>query len=470
LKTDVNYMDFGAYPADPWNAPNDPFHLTANAEQQALDRGVRTSLRLDYTFDNGISIRSQTGYQYAISQYRADLDGTATGNSTFRDYVPTRLWSQEVDIISPDHGFVTWTVGAYADWLKYWFSEPYRFQINTPGTTPATRYWLQGTNPLEHSAVFGQLTFNVTPAFNVQVGGRYTHATTTNHVDVIQYGTPILDEQSASFNNFSGKVSLNWTIDPDNFLYAFASTGFRPGGLNVPVGFGQPDPFDEETVESYEVGWKNISFGGHLRTQLTAFYNNYDNFQVTVGYPTLPIFGFELNVPNTTHIYGFEAQTQASFGDFSVDASAGWIHSEIGHFFATDPRAATFTACDPDIGPASASCIDLTGNEQTYAPNFTFNIAAQYEFSLGADDTLTPRVNFGHVSEQWATLFENEARGDRIEARDIWGGQLAWGHGDIVTTLYVTNATDHEYVGALNSGLRFMGTPRQYGIRVMRTF
>ncbi|MBS0385523.1 MAG: hypothetical protein JSS00_09255, partial [Proteobacteria bacterium] len=55
-------------------------------------------------------------------------------------------------------------------------------------------------------------------------------------------------------------------------------------------------------------------------------------------------------------------------------------------------------------------------------------------------------------------------------ARDVWGGQLAWAHDDIVTTLYVTNASDLHYVAALNSGLRFEGPPRQYGIRVARTF
>jgi iron complex outermembrane receptor protein len=101
-------------------------------------------------------------------------------------------------------------------------------------------------------------------------------------------------------------------MDSKNFLYAFASSGFRPGGLNVPVGLGIPAPFDEEKVMSYEVGWKTIAMDGKLRAQLNAFYNDYKNFQVIVGYPTFPTFGFELNVPGTTKISGFEAQVQAS--------------------------------------------------------------------------------------------------------------------------------------------------------------
>ena len=57
-----------------------------------------------------------------------------------------------------------------------------------------------------------------------------------------------------------------------------------------------------------------------------------------------------------------------------------------------------------------------------------------------------------------------------MEARSIVNGQLAWQHGDYVVTLYGTNLTDQHYMGALNTGLRFMGPPRQYGIRLMKTF
>ncbi len=306
--------------------------------------------------------------------------------------------------------------------------------------------------------------------FQLQIGARYTDAKTSNHVQVIQYGAQIADEQSQKYTNTSGKVSLNWTVNPNNFLYAFVSTGFRPGGLNVPVGLGTAAAFAEEKLTNYEVGWKGRAFDGHLRTQLDAFYYNYKNFQVIVGYPQLPVFGFELNNPNPTHIYGVEAQTQAVFGQFSLDAGMAVMHSELGQFFATDPRIATFTPCDPESGPSSASCIDLTGHSQTYAPNFTFNIGTQYSFVMGAQDSVTPRVNFGYVGPQWATLFENESLGDHLAGRSILGAQLAWTHAHFVTTLYGTNVTDQHYVSALNSGLRFAGYPRQFGIRFLTTF
>ena len=470
FKTDFNYLNLGAYPADPYNATNDLFNIGANSPQLAVDKFARSVLKVDYVMPNGITIRSVSGYQKGNTSYQADLDGTNTLNSFFSDTVWESLYSEEFNVISPDTGFITWIVGAYADYDKYDFPAPFLFLIGVPPGNPATEYKLQGTNPESAVAGFGQLSFQLPDGFQIQVGGRYTSAKTTNHVDVLQYGLPLSDEQSQKYTNTSGKVSLNWTVNANNFLYAFASTGFRPGGLNVPVGLGTPAAFNAEKLTDYEVGYKLNSFGGHLRTQIDGFYDVYKNFQVIVGYPQFPTFGFELNNPNATHLYGFEAQTQAAFGAFALDAGTTIMHSSLGRFFATDPRIGGLTACDPAIGPSSPSCVDLTGHSQTYAPNFTFNIGAQYRFTLGAKDTLIPRLNYGYVAPQWATLFENPALGDHLAGRDIAGAQLAWTHEHFVTTLYGTNITDQHYVGALNSGLRFAGPPRQFGIRFMTTF
>jgi iron complex outermembrane recepter protein len=470
LKTDFNYLNLGAYPADPFNSHNDLFNIGVNSPQQALDRFGRTVLKVDYVLPNGITLRSVSGYQKGNTSYQADLDGTNVAHSFFMDTVDETLWSEEFNVISKDTGFLTWIAGIYADYDKYTFLPPFQFLIGTPPGNPATEYRLQGTNPESAVAAFGQLSFQLTEGLQLQVGARHTEAKTTNHVDVLQFGLPISDQQSAKYVNTAGKVSLNWTVNPNNFLYAFVSTGFRPGGLNVPVGLGTPAAFGAEKLTDYELGWKLSSFDGHLRTQIDGFYDVYKDFQVIVGYPTLPVFGFELNNPNASHLYGFEAQTQAVFGQFAFDVGTTLMHSSLGRFFATDPRIATFTPCGPTTGPSSASCIDLTGHSQTYAPNFTFNIGAQYSFALSARDTVVPRVNFGYVAPQWATLFENPALGDHLSGRDIAGAQLAWTHEHFVTTLYGNNVTDQHYVGALNSGLRFAGPPRQFGVRFLTSF
>jgi len=479
-KTDLGYLDFGAYPASPQAAGTAGlFNITQNAPAAARDKFVRSIFKIDYQFAGGIKFRSVTSYQKANTMYRADLDATSASVSTFYDNVDERQITQEFNLISPDHQRFTWLLGAFGVWNDYTFRAPYQFLIDlAPGfNLPQYQYALQGTNPTHSLAVFGQLGFAITPNLKLDAGGRYTSSKTTNRVDVLQYNAYIRDDQVSKTNNFSYKVSLGWKASPSQYLYAFVATGFRPGGLNVPVGLGLPDPFKPERITSYETGLKSNFAGGKIRTTITGFYNDYKDFQVIIGYPTFPTFGIELNVPNKTKIYGFEGDIEFHSGGFSFDAGINVMHSELGQFYAVDTRnppantpADPVLPCAPATGPASRHCINLGGRQQTYAPNFTFNIGAQYTFEVGDKDKIIPRANFGHVGAQWATLFEDVTRGDRLTDRNILNAQLAWEHGSWTVTGYATNLTNQHYAGALNSGLYFAGPPRQYGVKVLKIF
>ena len=500
-KTDVDYLDFGAYPATPYwqylrNYPagktgnvyrRDLFDNQANAPQGARDKFIRSILKAEYAFDSGLKLRSISSIQNGNTQYQADLDGYSsdyispiTGtvrNSAFFDTVTETQVSQELNIISPDNRRFTYIVGAFGLWNTYFFPAPFsNFTINscfplTATTAPlACLYQLKGRNPERSLAAFGQVGFQITPALKLELGGRYTTSRTTNYIDVQQNGTPIRAQQAEEWDNFSYKASLGWKVSNDHFLYGFVATGFRPGGLNVPVGLGNPAPFQPEKVTSFEAGWKATLLGGHLRTTLDGFYNRYRNFQVIIGYPIVPVFGIEVNVPNVTKIYGFEAEANLKLGGFSFDAGVNVLHSEIGTFYATDARVPALAACNINTGPSSASCINLGGREQTYAPNATFNVGATYELTLDNGDSVSPRVNFGHIAPQWATLFENPALGDRLGARNILNAQLAYTHKGLTITAYATNLTDKHYVGALNSNLYFAGPPRQYGVKLFKAF
>jgi len=467
LKMDYNYLDLSGYPADPVLATNDLFDITGNADYHGLDRFGRAVLKVDYEFDNGTVLRSVSGYQEGQTEYRTDLDGTSLAGWIFVDIANEKMYSEEINLISSDANALKWIVGIYYQHDWSYFRPDGGFYIGVP---PPIYYLLNGTNVRENKAVFGQLSYDLPAGFQLQLGLRYSDHSTENDIDINQYGLPLTQQQKETFKNTSGKLTLNWEVNEHNFLYGFVATGFRPGGLNVPVGLGEPAAFDEEEVTNYEIGWKAGWFDGQLRTQVDAYYNDYKNFQVIVGYPQIPTFGFELNNPNPTKIYGFEGQLEAVFGAFSLDAGIGWLKSELGTFYAVDPRVPSFGACDPETGPETASCINLEGHDQTYAPELTYNIGMQYIFGMGSPNEFTPRINYGHVSDQWATLFEDEARGDKVEARNILNAMFSWKHEDLVTTLYGSNLTDEHYVGAVNSGLRFAGAPREYGVRIMKTF
>lgn len=475
LKTDADYMNNGALIGSPvgggYPPVTNPFYVSSNAHLQSLDRMLRSILRVDYKFGNGYEFRSITGYQRGNTKWQTDLDGTDILNWVFRDSAYETMPSQEFDLLSPTSGCLSWIVGTFWQWNKYTFPWGTFFEGLPPGN-PVSEYILQGTNPEQSKAVFGQIEYNLTDSLKLDIGARYTKSSTTNHVFVQQFGVPIQDAQTAQYDNTSGKISLGWKVNTTNYLYALVSTGFRPGGLNVPVGFGLTTPFSAEKLVNQEIGWKAQWFGGHLRTQVDAYHNHYEDFQVTVGYPALPTFGFELNVPHPTRMYGFEGQLEAVLGDWSVFANLGWMHSSLGQLFATDSRLPSVLPCDTLTGPASTTCIDLAGRDQTYAPSFTYNFGVQRTFHVGSD-TIEPRINFAHISPQWATLFENVPLGDYLGSRNILGASIDWTHGSWVTTLYGTNLTNRYYVSANligSPGFLYYGPPRQYGLRVTKYF
>jgi iron complex outermembrane receptor protein len=494
FKIDGDYLDNGGYPADDFSEnfksfgtipnPNyhDLFHITANAPQVGLDRFTRAILRMDYLFPDGITLRSVSSYQNGNTNYTADLDGTDLGgpangfanNFTFFDRVDETAYSQEFNLISPDNQRLTWVFGAYGQSDRVGWEKPYQFLIGVPAGNIFSQYSLQGSTPNAAWAVFGQVGYNVTSNFQVQLGSRWSMNSSHNDVDILQYGTPLVADEKTKSYSLDYKASLNWTLNDTNFLYAFAATGYKPGGLNTPVGLGPAAPFGPERIMNYETGWKAELFGGHVRSTIDAYYNDYKNFQVTIGYPLFPTFGDGVNDPNATKIYGLEGEFDAVFGNLSFGAGLGLMHSALGQFWASDSRITSVTiACNPLTGPAvipDSACTNVGGHPTSYAPSVSGNLSAQYIFNLPGGDTLTPRANYAYESGQWATMFDNAGLGDRLGVRNLLGAQLEWKHETFVLTLYGTNLTDEHYVAALNSNLTWAGPPRQFGIRLLKLF
>ncbi len=484
LKTDYNYLQNGGYFGDaiinPLTGKPNPttnlFNFANNYETYATDQFVRSALRIDYTLPDGIILRSVTGYQQGVTAWKGDIDGTnlPAPNYIIAERGNETLWSQELNLISPSTGPVTWVLGAYYNSNNYLF--PPNFQIGVP--PGGFDEDLIGTNLTHTYAGFGQVSFNLPAGFQVQAGLRYTFWDTTNRtLYFVPEFAPLLNQpQNERYqgNNLTGKVALNWNLNAKNFLYAFVATGAKPGGLNVSLyAFPQvpiPPPFRQEYVTDYEIGWKSTLFDNHLRTQIGGYYDNFRHFQVIIPLANNPLLSTEGNVADSTKLYGFEATAQAVFGDFSLNTGVAISHSSLGTFYAQDPRLPVSGVCDPNTGPASATCIDLKGRSQTYAPNFTFNVQAQYDFKMGNGDTLTPAITFSHISGQYGSLFNDAAVGDYLTPRNILGASLAWTHGGFTATAYGYNLTNQQYISALLPPIRIAGAPRQFGVSVLKAF
>ncbi|WP_186728916.1 TonB-dependent receptor [Sphingomonas panacisoli] len=498
IKGDYNNVIYGGFPNTPayFNrgtaaAPifvannSDPFNVTSNAFLTGKDEFGRVSANISYTFDSGLMIRSISAYQNGTTQETLDADGTATGNpviapsgnQTFQDFAREHIWSQEFNIVSPDSNRFTWLLGAYVQRDSYRFppNGGYR-SLSDTGTLRSLE--IIGTNPHTALAGFGQIGYKLTDSLQVTLGGRWSRTTSRNDATYpatlfVGILVPVTIKQNDFFSssNVDGKFAINWTIDSNNFAYAFVATGTKAGGLNGSNFFGvTPRAFRPERVTDYEIGYKGTLMNGHLRTQIGGYYNVYKNFQVSIVDPATPNYNSIFNVPNPTKLYGLEASAQGSFGAFQFDFSTSISHSEVGKFFARDPRIGTTGTCDPVNGPGNATCLNLDGRRQTYSPQFTVSVGAQYAIPLGTGVTLTPRVDYAHISSVWATLFQRADLGDYLPQRNIVNAQLTLNTGKWTIGAYSTNLTDQHYISSLNGIRRMAAPPRQYGVRASFSF
>jgi iron complex outermembrane receptor protein len=476
LKVNYDYLDSGAWPSSPGTAAKPTyaslFKISDNSPGAALDRMMRAVLKIDYMFPDGTTLRSVSGYQNGNTHWTSNLLGQAVpyaGAYTFWAHVAETIQSEELNLISPDTGRLTWVLGAYAQANLYDWEKPWEFIVGVPAGTSylppgnATNYEIQGSTPYASWAGFGQVSYKLTDALQLQLGGRWSSDRVKNDVGIWQYGTYFYANQKAQSYSFDYKAAIDWSLNEDQFIYGFVATGYKPGGLNLPTAASGPGAFPTafkpERDLNYEAGWKGQWFDGHLRSQADVYYNSYKNFIITAGNPLNPFTGAEINVTKPTKIYGFEAEEQAVFGGFSISSGIGLMQSHLGAAELLDSRP-------------GGLLVNLDNRPISYAPTLSLNTSAQYVFQLNNEDTLTPRVNFVHISHQWATAFQNRTYGDFLAARNLLGAQLEWDHGSWGVILYGTNLLQDIYVSNQFStpGLDFAGAPRQYGIRLVKTF
>ena len=531
VKYDADYQDYGARVGVPFSQlepvgaitapfgiPNpyhdsNLFHVTANGPNSAMDRFQRGIAKVDYTLPDGIKLQSVSEAVTGNTHWFTDADGTdygnpsaypyfgstatvaswlaGTKNNLFYDRVTEDVFTQEFNVISPDNQPITWVFGVYGQENNYMWDKPYEFwgsygsrfgdPLDVSNFTPTAAnfyqyqsYTFQGHTSNLDIAGFGQVEAKLGGGVQVSLGGRWTETRSHNTGPYYYFGgLYTLDAPAQKSYNLSYKAAIDWAINDGNFLYGFVATGYTGGGLNVALSTATPGSFGDVTDRNFEVGWKATDwFDGHVHAELDGFYTQYFNFQVALSDPKTANVSYETNLTGTTLEYGVEGELQASFGQFSATTSFGFLKSQLPSIWLSDPRYAALTSgtCDPYTGGTDPYCHSMKGHPMTYAPTATFNIAAQYTFDLDNGDALIPRLSFAHTSGQWASLFDNESLGDRMNARNLIGGQLEWRRGAWSFILYGDNLTDDHYIQANDAGGLYAGPPRTFGIRLSKTF
>src|SRR5688500_10705717 len=178
----------------------------------------------------------------------------------------------------------------------------------------------QGEVNTRSIAVYADWTFDLSDRWKLDVGARWTdeekHAFALNrfYTDLsysVPWATAANFDKSVDFSNVSPKISLDYQLTPDVLLYGLFSRGFKSGGYNIRANTTavprSGEPFEDETVDSFELGSKLSLLDERMFLNLALFHNMYKDIQLSVFTS-----------------YTLPDGTQSFFGDFT-NAGKGTI-------------------------------------------------------------------------------------------------------------------------------------------------
>ena len=283
-------------------------------------------------------------------------------------------------------------------------------------------------------AVFGQLQYDIVQGVEGSLALRYDSedrqvhnliptAARTQYIDFngppYTGGAPLnpgldpalnpqgITDKSKTYSQLQPKIGLRWTIDPSWTVYGDWGVGFKSGGFNnqgsratinafinpvrIAAGFTPVninDDYKKEKSSEFELGAKGRLFDGRLTVDASIYDNTVDDmqfFEFFVG-----PFGLLRVVSNIDRVKLDGAELGLSFRathELTLDASAAYTYSRI---------------------EKNAVRPDTQGNKSPYTPDYTWNLAAQYDHPLAQDLKLHARVDVRGVGPTWFHVVQDQ--------------------------------------------------------------
>ena len=429
------------------------------------------SIQADLKLTPSTTLTSLTGIGTLTTSFQNSVDG-----STFTDQIinlAAHQLSEEFRLSQKFGEFADLLVGAYVFREHEVVGNHVGFagvSVGIPTTDLFEGYRTEGDQVTTAYAAFSQATFHLTKRIDLTLGGRYS--TETKSLDEgaeFDFTRPFLAsnpfmpfgtlDHSATESQFNPKVTLDYRFSPSIFAYATYAQGFKSGGFNI--GSLQP-AFQPETLNDYEIGLKSTLFDRRLRANVSAFYYDYSNLQVSLVEGTSII---TKNAASAT-IKGVEAAiTALPTSDLTLTLNASYLDSAYQKFIDADPAR-------PWLGP-----LNLAGNELDNAPRAKVNFQAEYTIRLPRGQ-LIPRFDVTWTDRTYFSPFNLDAVSQPAwfvldaDVRYVIPGS-GWS-----LDAYGKNLTDKTYVVGATASTALVGAPvvgqygapRTFGFRVTKEF
>ncbi|MDP3489800.1 MAG: TonB-dependent receptor [Phenylobacterium sp.] len=210
----------------------------------------------------------------------------------------------------------------------------------------------------ESWSAFADVSFDLTEALTLSVGGRYTQDEKTGVVyrqNFTGIRSPLFGNPLAvpglvrsnftstdSYEKFTPRVSVSYDFGSELTGYASYSQGFKSGGFDMRADAiltpTSRDGYAPETVDSYEAGLKGYFFDRRLSLNTAVFYAQYQDQQVTLQTPVGASIASQVLNVGESHMSGVEVEGVAYLTpDLSANFALGYIKAEFDEYRALNP-------------------------------------------------------------------------------------------------------------------------------------
>ena len=282
------------------------------------------------------------------------------------------------------------------------------------------------------------------------------------------------------------KVSLRYQCTPSTFTYLSVAKGYKTGGYNVqmfgdlvqaqakydlmsqfapdqadaPVDVKQAASYKPEHSWNYEFGTRSELVPDRLTAELTLFYMNIRDIQLTTFAETGS--GRMITNGGKADSYGVELGMHARITDgLTADLNYGFTHATFRDYILTDQ--------DEQNQIVSTDC---KGNYIPYTPQHTFNVGIQYTklFHNKLFDQFTASAQFSGIGK----IYWTETNDISQPFYGLLNAKVGLRKGIVSFNLWGRNltATDYQafYFESFNRSFIQKGKPLQFGGEIAIAF
>ncbi len=411
---DIDYVDSTSYG-----------DRTISTDQQGYDKSSITAHALKISYDiNDYLLESITSYRKIKTD---SLQVYPTFNFNYDYDKEHDKYSQEFKLSNSSDIF-RWVAGVYVDKEEVDDDSNYVY--------PTYLYSRQSVQKGNSLGLFIHTDYAINDQFSFISGARYDK-------DKKEYESATSDLEQSN-NEISPKISLKYQHDKNSMYYATISKGYRAGGFhtNAPAGYSQQ--YEKETLWNYEIGAKNSFFDNRLTLNSSIFYMAIDDMQVKI----IPVAGsFQSYIDNAAKATskGFELEVVGKVTD-TIELFASYGYTDI-----------TFDEYSDING-------NYTGNKNTFAPDYNYNLGVQYRGEQG----YFARADLNGYGR---TYFDSANENSRAPYRLV-NAKIGYETEDWDLYLYGKNIFDKEYdsFNMFNSNGIIYSQPREIGVQLAYRF